>query len=675
MFTVSGSNKGMLVGPEFYMQDNSKDKRDIGMGMINNMTQDLGVQIGDMVNMMVTSKMGVRIEEKQSEITNKNVQMGALNAFTSTINTFNNNTVKSLNNANALTSYVINNSDSSSVSAKVGSEGLSSDVDFNLKVDQLAQSHSVMIGGYASASEKLPAGDIVINFGEYTGTGFQPNADSGQVSISVTDGMSLAEVAEKISDSSPDIKAEVVEDGKGGYGIAVVSSKTGEDQAMQISGTGALNDFAYDGKDTAKSSELQKAQDAKYTINGVPMSNPTNNIKYDGVDMTLSKATGEVIKISSEANPDGVVENVKAFVTNYNALVDMYNMFNESTPYYDFVGSLHDTDISDKIQKEIDKMWSMVKSSGINMSELGISMQPDGTMKLDELSLRKSLDKNPNIAKELLASTSKTSSEWMSITSNGSAIDGEHEIVIDEAPTKANLTTAPIANPTTLTADTDIELNVNGQDVTVNLPAGDYTPNQIASKISASVASSGVDGYSVTANAKGELVFESSEYGTSQFVEIKNDVPELGLTAEKASGGDVKGYINGQRVIGKGTTLESKFDPSTEGLVVVVDPDTMVLGQKVAVTTQTGVLDRMATTMDGLTDPISGVITEEVKTIEDMLKEGSKESLVDELSDLEKEKEKWYTYYTTLYSNLSAQLADLDNTAQYLDSMFNSDKD
>lgn len=674
MFTVNGSNKGMLVGPEFYMQEVS-DKREIGMGMINNMTKDLGVQIGDMVNMMVTSQVGLNIEEKQAEITNKNVQAGALNTLSQTIATFNNNTIKSLNNANALTSYVLHNSDPSAVNVKVGNDGLDGNVDFNLKVNQLAQSHSLMIGGYASADEKLAAGDVVINFGEYSGGGFSPNADSGQVSISVTDGMSLSEVAKKISDSSDSISAEVVEDGMGGFGIAIVSSNTGKDQAMQITGTAGVSDFSYNGADAGKARELQTAQDSVYSINGVPKSSGSNNVEFEGVALTLSRASGEVIKISSESNPDGVVENVKAFVTNYNALVEMFNMFNESSPYYDFVGSLHKTDISESIQDEIDAMWNQVQNSGLFITSLGISTQPNGTLRLDEASLRRNLEKDPNLAKELLASSSESSADWMTITSNGEAIDGDHEVIIDTLPSKAKLTTAALPPTTSLVADTNIELTVNGKPVSVTLTAGDYTPAQVASHVGAAISGAGLNGYSVTANSTGELVFESSEYGSSQVVEITSDVPEFGIVASKAVGGDIKGYINGQRVLGTGTKMESKFDPATEGLTFTVDPNKLILGQTTSVTTKTGVLDRMSITFDALTDPISGIITNEVKDIQELLKEGGKNSLVDELSGLEKDKDKWYVYYSTLYSDLAAQLADLDNTAQYLDSMFNSDKD
>ncbi|WP_210498434.1 flagellar filament capping protein FliD [Vibrio crassostreae] len=677
MFTPSSTNNGLLVDYSFYLEDEASSD-DIGKSVLDSLVADQGVSITDMVNMMVRGKMGYKVEEKQAEITNTNIQYGALSTLKTTLSVFQSNTIVPLNNPNALSSYSITNTNQAAVSASIGSDGLSDSVDMNLDVDQTAQAQTLTIGGFSDPNAPLDEGAFVINFGSYESGTFENNDSMNQVTVEIVDPMDLYDVTTSINNQTNQVEASVVENGDGTYALAVMGTQTGDNTAMQIvsSGGGTNDNFSYDGSDTGTVTEKQAAQNAKYSINGVPMESETNNVSHMGLDITLMAPTDSPVKLSSEPNPDAVVANVSSFVENYNATIDQFNLMIEMVPDQGYIGSLYDTNIANDISDALDGMWDDMEEAGVNISDLGMTINPDGTIYFNEAALRKNLDEDPNIVKDTMGSISELSnSDTYEVVSAGNTVDGTHEFYVDTAPEQAELKGAPMNDPTVLATDTTIGLNLGGEDVEITLTAGSYTPQQIAAEINNEIMLAGISGYNVTLSDNNELVFKSSEYGTMEWIEVTTGSPELGIAdGDKDAGQDVKGYINGQRFIGSGTTITT-MDDATDGLEIEVDPDKLTLNETVTLTTQTGVLDRMDATFDYLIDPVDGIIIKEVVRLEELLSETGSDSLLVELEELEAEEEMWYEYYSDYYSGLTASLAAFDETQDFLDTMFNDTSD
>lgn len=678
IFSPNNVNNGTLVDYSFYVDPSEGSSEDMGKGILDSVNEVSGISIVDMVDMMVRGEMGYKVEDKQAEITNMNIQMTAMNSFKQTMASFNSNTIKQLNNPNALTSYTITNTDPSNISANIGAEGLDQSVDMNLQVNEVAQSHTIMAGGITDPSVPLDEGTMVIEFGSYDSGTFDPNGELSAITIEITDPMNLYDVANEINAQSSDINAEVVQNSDGSYSLAMMGNQTGTDSAMRVTTTGGgTNDnFNYNGTDTATVKETQPARNADYVVNGVPMSSPTNNVSHMGVDLTLMAKTDGVVKIASEPNPSAVIENVNSFVTNYNTMIEQWNMLNDMVPDQNFIGSMYGSDISKEVNKALDAMWVTMEQSGLYMSDLGITVNPDGTMSVNESALAQSLAEDPTLANDILGSTAKLSNnDTFTLVDTGTTTDGEHEIVVDTAPEQASLSSGALSNPTTFAANTPIEMVLGGTEVTVDIPAGDYTPQELTSLINNQIKAAGATDYTVSLSASNELVFESSGYGTSEFVHIKTAVPELGIAADaKASGQDVKGYIDGVRFIGSGTTIESSAD-GTDGLTIEVDPSKLVVGESVTLTSKKGALAHMDDTMVELTDPLTGIISSEVSRMESQLRADSTESLIYELEKLEEEQQMWYDFYSDYYSSLSASLAAMDETQNFLDAMFGSSED
>lgn len=677
MFTPSSTNNGLLVDYSFYLEDEASSD-DIGKSVLDSLVADQGVSITDMVNMMVRGKMGYRVEEKQAEITNTNIQYGALSTLKTTLSVFQSNTIVPLNNPNALSSYSITNTNQAAVSATIGPDGLEDSIDMNLDVDQTAQAQTLTIGGFPDPNVPLDEGAFVINFGSYESGAFENNDDMSQITVEIVDPMDLYDVATSINNQTNQVEASVVENGDGTYALAVMGTQTGDNTAMQIvsSGGGTNDNFSYDGSDTGTVTEKQAAQNAKYSINGVPMESETNNVSHMGLDITLMTPTDSPVKLASEPNPDAVVANVNSFVENYNATIEQYNLMIDMVPDQGYIGSLYDTSIANDISDALTGMWDDMEESGVYISNLGMSINPDGTIYFNEASLRKNLEEDPNLVKDTMGSVSELSNDdAYEVVSAGNTVDGTHEFYVDTAPEQAELKGAPMTDPTVLATDTTIGLNLGGEEVEVTFTAGSYTPQQIAAEINNELMLAGISGYNVTLSDNNELVFKSAEYGTMEWVEVTAGAPELGLTTgDKDAGQDVKGYINGQRFIGSGTTITT-MDDVTDGLEIEVDPDKLVLNETVTLTTQTGVLDRMDATFDYLIDPIDGILVKEIIALESLLSETGSDSLLVELEELEAEEEMWYEYYSDYYSGLTASLAAFDQTQDFLDTMFNDSSD
>lgn len=670
-FSINGNNNGMAVSPEYYL--NAKNNKNVGSSIVDSAlsNDDYGFSVVDTVEMMVAAQMGIALPTLQSEITNANVQKGALNQFQMTMAMFSQNTIKPLNQKNALTSYELTNSNPNAIKADIAADGTTGDLDLSVGVKQLAQSQSLKMGGWKS-DETLKAGSMTIDFGSYAKDGsFNPNAESSSVTIEIKDGMSLEDVAAEINKSSPDLKASVITKDDGTSELALISQKTGESHAMQVttSGDPSLKKFDYSGSDTANVSQARAASDAIYTVNGIEMTSPTNKIDdLFGVNLTLTEVTTSDVKISTAVAPEGVVDNVNAFVENFNSIIDMFNSFNEAAPNEDFVGSIHGTDIADTIQDELDKLFSKPNKNGLGLSDLGISRDADGKLSLNQDRLKEALEKDPEIAYKVLGSNHTSSHKGVDIIESGDAINGDHTVIIDRKPEKAFLEGGELNGDVTLAADTELKLRLGGKDVTVNIPSGTHSPDEVAAIINKGIQNSGVDGYSVSLE-NNKLTLRSQDYGSINSIEVVNDVPELGLKAEKKSGVDISGTINGDRFLGDGAEFESKFDEASKGLKLKFDPESITLNQPITIGVSDGFLENVGDTFETLKTDIGRTLGD----IKDDLDPKKPDSLVSQLEEMEKKEDYYYEFYYNQFSGISAQLSEMTSTMEMMDNMFGSE--
>ncbi|PSV01101.1 flagellar filament capping protein FliD [Photobacterium kishitanii] len=670
MFTINGNNGGMVVSKDYYLRN--KDTRNEGINIVDKALDngDMGFSVKDNVDMMVQSKMGAKIALMQAKITNANVQKSAIAQFQTTMKTLVNETLKPLDTKSALTSFVVNNSDPTSIGVTTSETGTSNNLSVSLKVKALASSESVTVGGFSS-NTVLHAGTIKFDFGKRSTSGWTKNDDSQSVSIEVSEGMSLEALADKIN-SAPKgaIKATVVTHDDGSRELAIISNRSGSNNALQISSTGnkdLVDRFTFAGADTPYAKERQTASDAKYLLNGIEMTSPSNTIKdVMGLNLSLNAITKGDVRISTSSNPDAVITNVNAFVQNVNSLQEMLNKFNSPSPDKDFTGSFKGTEMSDEIEKKLSGLFDGFRATH-KMASIGITRDAEGKLTLDTAKLKKELIKNPEVAYEMLGTSVETSTGSVDVSNIGNLPSGDHSLVITRKPEKATLVGSKIGNSVTLSKDVVVKMEINSSPVSINVKAGTYTAQQLTAKLSAAIQDAGFSGITASLNG-GSIQFESNDYGSLQSIAVKDDVLALGLSKSKASGVDISGTLDGETFLGDGATYKSRFGEHSKGFEFSVDTKTIDLNKLVNISVSKGLLSDMKK----MYSSVDNVLVENSDKIKEELKETSSFSLISQLDDLKDKEDYYYNFYYQQFSGVSAMISKMKGIGDMLDAMFNS---
>jgi flagellar hook-associated protein 2 len=183
---------------------------------------------------------------------------------------------------------------------------------FTIEIEQLALSHKVGSGTQLSKTEAL----------DLSGS-FTLGTEGGEsATITVDSGMSLADIATAINATTETsgVQASVLKISDSSYMLVLSSSETG--QTIELTDTdGVAQSLGIVDGTGAFATELQAAQNAIVTIDGVTVESSTNTIEdvLSGVDLDLYAATSG-ISITVEVEPDyaSVKEAIEAFVTAYN---------------------------------------------------------------------------------------------------------------------------------------------------------------------------------------------------------------------------------------------------------------------------------------------------------------------------------------------------------------------
>lgn len=195
---------------------------------------------------------------------------------------------------------------------------------YNIKVDQLATGSKIATAAFDGGSKASvnggAAGTLTITQGVKGGTAKTYNLD-------VPAGSTLESVAKSLNDKYQfsGLSATVVTDNFGSR-LMVSSSNTGEGSDLSLSGVGLDVDgtqvIPANATKTSAGSVGALAKDAKFSLDGLPITSPTNKLDgtVSGFSMNLL-ATGET-RVVVATNNDGLKASVQKFVDAYNAVAN-----------------------------------------------------------------------------------------------------------------------------------------------------------------------------------------------------------------------------------------------------------------------------------------------------------------------------------------------------------------
>lgn len=341
--------------------------------------------------------------------------------------------VNTLVNPTLWSGTTASSSDNSAATVSTGSGSTAGN--YSLAVARLASSQSVTSSALASASSTLSAGTLTIELGSWTGatngqppTGFSPKAGSSAVTIDIGAGdTSLSAIRDKINASGAGVTASIVNDATGAR-LSIRSRDTGEENAFRIgvsettddgnAATG-LSSLAYDAMNASSGMVRSiEAGNAQATLNGIAISSASNTLTnvVDGLTLTLKKATtsGNPVEIGVATDTTSIQNAITGLVNSFNNVAGYIHMQTAYDPGSKTGGALQGDQGVLSLQSQLRAVinqGSTASSTYSRLTEIGIAMQSDGTLKIDSTKLGNALAGDVGELKKLFATDGNSAAD------------------------------------------------------------------------------------------------------------------------------------------------------------------------------------------------------------------------------------------------------------------------
>ena len=476
---------------------------------------------------------------------------------------------------------------------------------YALAVTQLAQAQKMVAAG--TASQVAPIGSGVISFdfgtiaggtfdsatGKYTGASFTSGgAGIKTVTIDATNN-SLSGIRDAINKAAIGVTAVIVNDGGSSpYRLALTSTKTGETSSMKISVADTAPDTAlsallnHDPAGAQGMSQTSAAQDAKFTLDGIAVSKSSNSVTdvIGGVTLNLLKTNpGAPTAVTIARDTSAVTTAVNSFVKAYNDISQTlrdaaaYNATTKSAAILNGEASVR------TIQGQIRGVMTAPVVGGASvfsrLSEVGVTLQKDGTLAVDSTKLSSALDNHFDDLAGLFAATGKSSNSLASYTRASAATQpGAYDVNVTQLATQGAALASSPAQLTIGGGNDTMTVQLNGLSATVKLTQKTYASAaelaaELQSKINGVAAFSTAGAAVKVTESGGVLKVQSNRFGSGSGVSItETGAPALMFDPSGTTPGlDVAGTINGVSATGNGQVLTGGAGDPSEGLAVTIN--------------------------------------------------------------------------------------------------------
>ena len=267
------------------------------------------------------------------------------------------------------------------------------------------------------------------------------------MTVNITDG-SLAGVASAINAANAGVGASVIQDSNGNYQLKLTGGTTGAANGFQIVGTdspsgqsnASLAGLNYTAADTGGANEtnygnataaIQQSQDAAYSVNGQEYGTPSNlNVPVaPGININLL-TTGSTV-LSQPQAPTGITNAANSLVSTINGALQVVSQFAS--------GALSSNpSILQEFQNDVTLAVNSTYGSGGTelLSQIGITVQPDGTYSVNTTQLATQYAQDPNgtqnllsqVAGALMQVTQTYTGQYGSITNTVNQLQNDQQI-------------------------------------------------------------------------------------------------------------------------------------------------------------------------------------------------------------------------------------------------------
>lgn len=459
---------------------------------------------------------------------------------------------------------------------------------YAVEVTQLAQSHRLASGAYATTTEAIGTGTLTFRFGTTVYdpdtdayTSFAPNADRSVATVTIDAGSSsLSGIRDAINAAGIGVAASIVHDGSG-YRLVLSSSDPGAANSLEIVTTGDLSAFEFNSSAT-NLTQTAAARDAIVKIDGLTVTRASNTVSdaIAGVTLDLKKTNGGTPVTLTVAHDKGAVKGaVDDFVKAYNGFVKTLNKLTsydaETRQAGALLGDGMVRNIASRLRQRIGQAIPGLAGPMRALADIGVKTDSvTGTLSVDGAKLDGALGANFDDVVALFASLGKPSDALVAYS--GSTADtraGDYALELTAVATQGRFTGAVTAGfPLTISADNDafvvrIDGVISG---TIALTRQSYASGaalaaELQSRINGDSALKAAGVKVAVDYDTDRFVIRSARYGADSKVEILSvdatTSATLGLSVGAGTAGvDVAGTIGGIAATGVGRFLTGAGD-------------------------------------------------------------------------------------------------------------------
>lgn len=378
-----------------------------------------GLDLNSLISQLVSAEstpVTNRINRREAKL---QTELSAIGTFKSALSEFR-SSVFPLSLSSTFSSMKATSSNSDLFTATAGYSTIAGS--YSIKVNQLAQAHSLELAAPVNKDEQFNDGTLKISIG---------GGASHEVAIDSTNN-TLEGIAEAINKTAGiGVTATILKNGDDRQ-LTLKSTATGAANTITIDVTGAdeanklslASTFAYSGTN-AGLTQVQAAQDASVTIDGSSTATTSSSNIFLFDSGSLSGISLEVKSVGADAaastatltigrNTTAATDAVSAFVDGFNALIDNIKSLTSYDAKTEEAGLLLGDATLRSVNFQIRRMLGESvggASAYRNLSSIGIETQRDGTLKFDSSKLTAALAADPTGVAKLFVGAEASDSE------------------------------------------------------------------------------------------------------------------------------------------------------------------------------------------------------------------------------------------------------------------------
>jgi len=569
-----------------------------------------GIGSGLNVNAIVSALMTV--ESQPINLLNQQEQsyqtkLSAYGSMTAALSSFQ-NSVATLTSQSTFQTLSATPSDTTVLTASAANTA--STGNYSINTTALAQAETLVASGQTSTTSAIGTGTsttLTFSFGTTTGTTTQgvygtgtsftqdPTQGSKTVTIDSSNN-SLQGIMDAINAANIGVTASIVNDGSSAPYRLELTSSTGASHSMEIAVSGdttLYNLLNYNPTQAAGSgqnmTQTASGQDAALTVNGLSITSPTNTVSsaISGVTLNLLKTGTSSLAITNDAS--SVATAVQSFVTAYNTLhgtLSPLTAYDSTTQQGgpllgDYTAMSVQTQLSGILVSAVPGLSG--NSSITTLGQLGISLNKDGTLSLDNAKLQSAISSNLSDVAGMFASVGKTTDSLVNyVSSTSNTQPGSYAVDVSQLATQGkSVGNVNLNSGLTVTAGSNdtLSLTLDGISSSVTLTAGGpYSSSQLATMVQTAINgdpafSSAGSSVAVSVDpSTGYMTITSNRYGSASNVSVANTSAGTALMGGSTStaGVDVAGTIDGIAATGSGQNLTGLAGTPTDGLTIQI---------------------------------------------------------------------------------------------------------